>query len=81
METPKSSCISMENIFKKILSRGAQKAKKWVVASWSNIIKPKLARGLGLKDSLTLNQVLGANFWCRWLMGGSDLWKNIWTRK
>jgi len=28
-----------------------------------------------------LNKVLGAKLWWRWMQGGNDLWKRIWTQK
>lgn len=36
---------------------------------------------LGLKDPYILNQVMGVKKWWRWIGGGRDLWKKLWTRK
>ena len=43
--------------------------------------KPKSAGGLGLRDPLVLNYVMGAKMWWRWIQGGHDLWKSIWETK
>eukprot|EP00253_Pinus_taeda_P018470 PITA_18470 len=38
-------------------------------------------KGVWIRDPATLNQVLAAKRWWRWLKGGKDLWKEIWTLK
>ena len=55
--------------------------QKWAILSWEKPIKPKKSGGLGLRDPYILNQVMGAKLWWRWIQGGPDLWKEIWTLK
>jgi len=49
--------------------------------SWKGISKHKEEGGLGLRDLATLNQVLGAKLWWKWMRGGRDIWKQIWTQE
>lgn len=71
----------MVDIFRKCFWKWAQKVKKWVLVSWNALTLPKIVGGLSLRDPYTLNQVMGAKLWWRWLKGGPDLWKKIWTQK
>lgn len=49
----------MVDILKKFLWRGAQEAKRWALVAWTNNIKPKIARGLGLRCSYIITHVTG----------------------
>ena len=60
---------------------GAQHVRKWALISWQGLVKRKMEGGLGLRDPYILIQVMGAKLWWRWIGGGRDLWKKIWTRK
>ena len=68
-------------LFKKFLWQGSQEKRKWALLSWDKLTIPKPKGGLGLRDPYTLNQVMGANLWWRWLQGGVALWQCIWERK
>ena len=81
MATPKTICSKMEEIFKKFLWGGVQQLKKLSLVAWSNLMKPNMEGGLGLRDPFILNQVLGIKLWWIWAQGGMRLWKHIWMRK
>ena len=81
MAAPKRACAKMKEIFGKFLWGGPKQEKKWALVSWKGISKQKQKGGLGLRDPQTLNQVLGAKLWWRWMRGGKDIWKQIWTQK
>ena len=55
--------------------------RKWALVSWKSLTKRKEEGGLGLRDPGILNKVLGVKLWWRWMRGGNDLWKRIWTQK
>eukprot|EP00253_Pinus_taeda_P006671 PITA_06671 len=81
MAAPKGICNKLVEIYRKFLWGGPKQQKKWALCSWKSLTKPKGKGGLGLRDPWTLNQVLAAKLRWRWLQGGSDLWKEIWTVK
>lgn len=78
---PKGIFTQLVSMFKKILWQGVQSNRKWALLTWDKLLKLKVAGGLGLRDPFILNNVLGAKLWWRWLQGGPDLWKNIWSTK
>lgn len=81
MAAPKGVCTKMIEIYRKFLWGGPKQQKKWDLCSWNSLTKPKENGGLGLRDLSTLNQVLAVKLWWRWMQGGKDLWKEIWTAK
>eukprot|EP00253_Pinus_taeda_P008502 PITA_08502 len=81
MAAPKGICNKLVEIYRKFLWGGPKQQKKWTLCSWKSLTKPKGKGDLGLRDPWTLNQVLAAKLRWRWLQGGSDLWKEIWTVK
>jgi hypothetical protein len=56
---------------------GAHKERKWDLVSWDYLCQPKILRGLGLRDLKTLNYILGAKTWWRWINQNDDLWAQI----
>eukprot|EP00253_Pinus_taeda_P015705 PITA_15705 len=81
MAAPKGICNKLVEIYRKFLWGGPKQQKKWALYSWKSLTKPKEKGGLGVRDPWTLNQVLAAKLRWRWLQGGPDLWKEIWTVK
>jgi len=81
MAIPKGICSKIKEIFQKFLWGGPKQEKKWALVSWKEISKHKEEGGLGIRDPEILNQVLGAKLWWRWMRGGNDIWKQIWTQK
>eukprot|EP00253_Pinus_taeda_P011000 PITA_11000 len=81
MAVPKGVCNKMIEIYRKCLWEGPKQHKKWALCSWNRLTRPKEEGGLGIRDPANLNQVLVATLWWRWLQGGKDLWKEIWTLK
>eukprot|EP00253_Pinus_taeda_P004365 PITA_04365 len=74
-------CAKIREIIRKFIWSGSDQKKKWALVSWSQLTERKEKGGLGLRDPETLNRVLGAKLWWRWLSGGNDLWKTIWRTK
>lgn len=81
MAAPKGICNKLIEIYRKFLWGGPKQQKKWALCSWDNLTKPKEKGGLGLRDPSVLNQVLAEKLRWRWMQGGKDLWKEIWTTK
>lgn len=81
MAEPKGICNKLIEIYRKFLWGGPKKQKKWALCPWDSLTKPKEKGGLGLRDPSVLNQVLAAKLRWRWMQGGKDLWKEIWTAK
>lgn len=81
MEAPKGICNKLIEIYRKFLWGGPKQQKKWAFCSWDSLTKPKEKGGLGQRDPSVLNQVLAAKLRWRWMQGGKDLWKEIWTTK
>lgn len=81
MAAPLRVCAKIREIIRNFIWRGSDQKKKWALVSWEQLTKRKERGGLGLRDPETLNRVLGAKFWWRWLRAGNDLWKKIWRTK
>eukprot|EP00253_Pinus_taeda_P022654 PITA_22654 len=81
MAAPVGVCAKIREIIRKFIWSGSDQKKKWALVSWSQLTERKEKGGLGLRDPETLNRVLGAKLWWRWLSGGNDLWKTIWRTK
>eukprot|EP00253_Pinus_taeda_P028254 PITA_28254 len=81
MAAPKGICNKLVEIYRKFLWGGPKQQKKWALYSWNSLTRPKEKGGLGLRDPWTLNQVLAAKLRWRWIQGGPNLWKEIWTTK
>jgi len=81
MSAPKGICNKLVEIYRKFLWGGPKQQKKWALCSWDSLTRPKEKGGLGLRDPWTLNQVLATKLRWRWIQGGPDLWKEIWTTK
>ena len=69
---PKGIYSQLVGMLKKFLWQGAQTNRKWALLFWDKLLRSKAAGGLGLRDPFTLNNVLGAKLWWRWLLGGLD---------
>eukprot|EP00253_Pinus_taeda_P014645 PITA_14645 len=81
MAAPVGVCAKIREIIRKFIWSGSDQKKKWALVSWSQLTERKEKGGLGLRDPETLNRVLGAKLWWRWLSGGNYLWKTIWRIK
>eukprot|EP00253_Pinus_taeda_P011982 PITA_11982 len=81
MAAPLGVCAKIREIIRKFIWSRSDQKKKWAFVSWSQLTERKEKGGLGLRDPETLNRVLGAKLWWRWLSGGNDLWKVIWRTK
>eukprot|EP00253_Pinus_taeda_P025221 PITA_25221 len=79
--TSKGVCAKLREIFGKFIWGGPTQQRKWALVSWANLIQRKEEGGLGVRDPETLNKVLGAKLWWRWLQGGTNVWKKIWEYK
>jgi len=81
MAASKGMYTKMKEIFGKFIWGGPKQQINWALISWKNLTKRKEEGGLGLRDPEILNKVLGVKLWWRWMRGGTDLWKKIWTQK
>lgn len=81
MATLKGACDKRTEILKKIIWGSQKNQRKWSMVDWKDLVKGKTEGGLGFGDPHVLNQAMGAKLWWRWLNGGINLWKRIWTNK
>jgi len=81
MAAPSGIYTKLREIMRRFIWGGTEQRKKWALASWKTLTKRKESGRLGLRDPEKINRVLGAKLWWRWMGGGSDIWKTIWTRK
>lgn len=81
LPAPKGVFCKLREIFGKFLWEGANQQRKWTLVSWQQVIKRKEEGGLGIRDLEFVNKVLWAKLWWRWVQGGMDIWKRIWTHK
>jgi ABC-type sugar transport system permease subunit len=78
---PKSIINSIRSIQINFLWQGTKEGRKWALVKWEDLYKPKASGGLDLRDPRTLNRVLGAKNWWRWLTHPFDPWAKLWRRK
>lgn len=79
MAAPLGVCSKIRENMRKFIWGGSNQQEKWALVSLKHLTKRKEEGGLGLRDLEKVNKVLGAKLWWRWLRGGNDLWKVIWT--
>jgi hypothetical protein len=72
---------AIHNLQRRFLWQGNHAKRKWDLVSWDNICRPKLKGGLGLRDPCTLNEIMGAKIWWRWLKHPKELWARLWKQK
>eukprot|EP00253_Pinus_taeda_P025949 PITA_25949 len=81
IEAPKGACSKIKELYNKFIWGVPNQQRKWALVSRKHLSKRKEEGGLGLRDPEMLNRVLGAKLWWRWMRGGNDLSKKIWTHK
>eukprot|EP00253_Pinus_taeda_P035518 PITA_35518 len=54
---------------------------KWALVKWEKACTPKIAGGIGLRDSEHSNSVMGAKIWWKWLTYPDTPWARLWTAK
>ena len=67
ISTPSGVITNIRNIQRDFLWGKGEEKKKWALVAWDRVCKPKSHGGLGLNDPRTLNNVLEAKMWWRWL--------------
>jgi hypothetical protein len=72
---------AIRTLQRNFLWQGIKTGKKLALISWENICRPKAQGGLGIKYPSTMNKVLSAKSWWRWLKRPQDLWAKLWRRK
>eukprot|EP00253_Pinus_taeda_P011858 PITA_11858 len=81
---PTSVITNIRNIQRDFLWGKGEEKKKWALMAWDRVCKPKSHGGLGLHDPGSLNRVIGAKIWWRWLKEiqalGAKLWKQKYAR-
>eukprot|EP00253_Pinus_taeda_P028911 PITA_28911 len=78
---PKGVMQHIRNIQRDFLWGKGEEKKKWALVAWDKICKPKIYGDLGLDDPETLNKVLGAKLWWRWLKESVSPWAKVWKQK
>lgn len=77
----KSVYKSIRNIQQFFLQNGDSKKRKWALLKWTDICKPKLVGGLGLRDLEILSKAIAAKIWWRWVENPNSLWGTLWKAK
>jgi hypothetical protein len=81
LATPNFILSVIKTLQIKFLWKGIKTRKKFVLIRWEKLCIPKAQVGLGIRDPSTMNTILSAKVWWRWLKGPQDLWAKIWRRK
>jgi exonuclease III len=81
LAAPRSVLNTIRSLQRNFLWHGLNKDKKIALVSWETICKPKAQGGLGIRDPSTMNRVLSAKIWWRWLKNPTDLWAKLWRKK
>jgi hypothetical protein len=72
---------AIKTLQRNFLWQGLKTGKKLALISWDKLCRPKAQGGLGLRDPSTMNKILSAKIWWRWLKRPQDLWAKLWRRK
>ena len=51
------------------------------MVDWKTICKLKEVGGLGLRDPLDINKVVGAKIWWKWITHEEEPWAKLWNKK
>jgi len=70
---PQKVLQAIKTLQRRFLWKGHNSNSKWTLVSWDNICKPKLKGNLRLRDPYTLNEIMGAKIWWRWLKNQKEL--------
>jgi hypothetical protein len=81
LAAPRSVLNTIKSLQRNFLWHGLNKDKKIALVSWDKICRPKDQGGLGIRDPSTMNRVLSAKIWWRWLKNPRDLWAKLWRKK
>jgi exonuclease III len=81
LAAPRSVLNTIKSLQRTFLWHGPDRGKKLALVSWETICKTKDQGGLGIRDPSSLNQVLSAKIWWRWLKNPTDLWAKLWRKK
>lgn len=81
LTVPKTMYKSIRNIQRFFLWNEDSKKRKWALLKWTEICKPKLAGGLGLRDPEILSKDVVAKIWWRWVENLNSLWGTLWKEK
>eukprot|EP00253_Pinus_taeda_P015442 PITA_15442 len=55
--------------------------RKWALVKWEKGCTPKIAGGIGLRDSEHSNSVMEAKIWWKWLTYLDTPWERLWNAK
>jgi hypothetical protein len=81
LTAPNFILSAIKTLQRNFLWKGLKTGKKLALISWEKLCRPKAQGGLGIRDPSTMNKVLSAKIWWRWLKRPQDLWAKIWRRK
>ena len=81
MAAPKSVIKHIRNIQNKFLWGFIEGHSKWPLLDWKTICKLKDVGGLGIRDPLDINKVMGAKIWWKWITHEKKPWDKIWHNK
>eukprot|EP00253_Pinus_taeda_P017321 PITA_17321 len=81
LPVPRGVVQQIRNIQRDFIWGKGEEKKKWALVAWDKLCKPKTHGGLGLHDPNTLNKVLGAKLWWRWLNETRNPWVKLWKQK
>lgn len=64
---PKWVLNQIKNLQRRFLWGSSIQKQKWALVNWNTVCSPKDAGGLGLRNPLHSNEVMGARLWWNWL--------------
>ena len=67
LPAPQGILQKIRTMQRNFLWSGNSGKKKWALAAWDNLCRPKIYGGIGLQDPGITNKANGAKLWWRWL--------------
>lgn len=81
LPAPKAILQKIRSIQRSFLWSGSAEKRKWALAAWDKVCKPKLAGCLNLIDPDISKKTGGAKLWWRWLKETNLPWAIHWKEK
>jgi len=81
LAAPKWVIKRIKDLQRNFLWGSAATKRKWALINWTTVCMPKDKGGIGLRDPIQSNAIMGAKLWWQWLSNTDKPWATIWTAK
>ena len=72
LAAPKLVLKQIQKIQRKFLWGGSPRHQKWALVEWDTLCMPKELGGLGMRDLVSVNRVMGTKIWWQWITHAGD---------